>query len=133
MNTVSVYTLFWLVLLLLAMVNGIVREATFGKHLPDLQAHQLSTLTAVVLAGLAVWLFSLWDQPKSLRESLLIGAIWVLLTIAFEFIFGRFVVGHSWERLFQDYNLLAGRVWLIFLLWLFMLPYIAFRVREPVV
>jgi len=130
MNTVSVYTLFWLVLLLLAMVNGIVREATFGKHLPDLQAHQLSTLMAIVLAGLAVWLFSFWDQPKSLRESLLIGAIWVLLTIAFEFVFGRFVVGHSWERLFQDYNLLAGRVWLIFLLWMFMLPYIAFRIRE---
>ena len=40
------------------------------------------------------------------------------MTVAFEFGFGHFVAGHSWQRLLGDYNLLEGRVWLLFLLWI---------------
>jgi hypothetical protein len=36
--------------------------------------------------------------------------------VGFEFLFGHFIAGHSWSRLGQDYNLLAGRVWIFVLL-----------------
>ncbi|MFM7792818.1 MAG: hypothetical protein ACKO90_33610, partial [Microcystis panniformis] len=45
-----------------------------------------------------------------------IGLIWLVLTVGFEFLFGHFIAGHSWSRLGQDYNLLAGRVWIFVLL-----------------
>ena len=44
--------------------------------------------------------------------------------MAFEFSFGHFVAGHSWSRLFQDYNLFAGRLWVLVLLWLTLAPYL---------
>ena len=56
-----------------------------------------------------------------------IGLIWLGLTVAFEFLFGRFVAGHSWIRLLQDYNILAGRVWSLLLLWVALAPYLFTR------
>ena len=36
---------------MIGVLNGLVREATYGKHLGEHRAHQVSTLTAI--AGLA--------------------------------------------------------------------------------
>ncbi len=52
------------------------------------------------------------------------GAVWMLLTIAFEVLYGHFVMGHPLSRLLHDYNLAAGRIWLLFLAWLVMAPYL---------
>jgi hypothetical protein len=35
------------------------------------------------------------------------------LTVLFEFGFGHYVMGTPWHVLVADYNLLAGRVWLL--------------------
>ena len=80
MGTTSIYVAFWLVLMVLAVCNGILREATYGKHLSDLQGHQLSTLTGIVIMGVGVCLLTLWKRPVSAQEALLIGAIWLALT-----------------------------------------------------
>ncbi len=57
------------------------------------------------------------EQPDaSARQALSIGAIWLILTILFEFLFGHFVMSNSWSKLFADYNLLQGRVWVLILI-----------------
>lgn len=124
----STYVLFWLVLLVVAVTNGFVREATYGRVLPDLRAHQLSTLVGMLLSGIAVWTFAYFFPIESERTAILVGVIWLGLTVVFEFGFGRYVAGHSWTTLLADYNLFAGRVWLVFLVWLLTLPYIVYRV-----
>jgi hypothetical protein len=63
----------------------------------------------------------------SAKEAWIIGACWLLMTIAFEFGFGHYVAGHSWSRLIADYNLLEGRVWSLFLTWIAVLPYVIWR------
>lgn len=131
MPTLPAYLLFWLVLMVLAIGNGIAREYLYGSALSELHAHQLSTVTGMLITGAAVWGFArLWMPPRSAREAVLIGLAWLLFTIAFEFLFGRYVAGHSWARLFQDYNIFAGRLWLVFLLWLTMLPYTVFSLHR---
>lgn len=116
------YAAFWLVLAVLAVTNGILRVSTYGQYVPELAAHQFSTLTAITVTGIAVWLFHRWQPIRSIREAWLIGVMWLAMTVAFEFGFGHLVAGHSWERLFADYNLLAGRVWLLFLVWILLMP-----------
>ena len=113
----------------LAIANGILRESTYGKWMPELCAHQLSTLTGIILMGAYIWTIGWWWNPLSSREALLIGAVWVGLTVTFEFGFGLLVMGHPLSRLLNDYNLFAGRVWLLFLLWLGVAPWIFFRLR----
>ncbi len=112
------YIAFWFVLAVLAIANGVLRGSTYGVLVSERTAHQISTLTGVLLTGVAVGLFHRYQPTASLQQAWSIGAIWLVLTVAFEFGFGRFVAGHSWDRLVADYNLLAGRVWLLFLAWI---------------
>jgi len=127
MHTALIYLLFWLVLMFLAIANGMLREATYGQYLSELRAHQLSTIAAAALFGLAVGLLAKHRLPASAIQALQIGIIWLALTVCFEFLFGHFVAGHSWSRLFQDYDLSSGRLWPLLLAWITFLPYIAYR------
>ena len=52
------------------------------------------------------------------------------MTIAFEFLFGRYVVKRSWRALLHDYNLFAGRVWLVVLVWVTIAPYLFYRLQH---
>ena len=123
------YLLAWLILAVIAIANGIIRQATFGKSMSDLAAHQVSTITAILATGAVVWgLDRIWPI-ESATQAWVIGGCWLLMTALFEFGFGHYVAGHSWERLFADYNLLRGRVWSLFLAWILVLPVVVFTVR----
>ncbi len=128
MREIVVYSLFWPLLMLLAIGNGILREATYGLALPELHAHQLSTVLAIAVFGLAVFALSQYCLPRSAAQASVIGLIWLALTLVFEFLFGHYVAGHSWAELLQDYDLLSGRVWLLLLVWVTCLPYIVYEV-----
>ena len=127
---VAKYLFAWLLLAVVAVANGVIRQATYGKSLPELAAHQLSTVTGIVAIGLVVrWLSRLWPL-SSAKQALIIGLCWLVMTIAFEFGFGRFVAGHSCERLLADYNLAQGRVWSLFLLWITLAPWAFFKMVQ---
>jgi hypothetical protein len=126
-TTLPRYVLCWFLLALVAIGNGILRESTYASAMSELGAHQVSTFTGIVLTGLVVWLFSRRWPLGSAREALLIGVLWLTMTIAFEFGFGRFVAGHSWQQLYADYDVGGGRLWPLFLLWTAAMPYLFFR------
>lgn len=121
------YLLAWIPMVLIAIANGVLRQATYGKALSELHAHQLSTLMAAVLLGLYMRAVIRRWQPASARQALAIGLVWLGLTVAFEMWFGHFVAGHSWPRLLQDYDLPGGRVWSLLLLWVALAPYVFWR------
>lgn len=121
------YTIAWFVLLVVAILNGVIRNHTYGKAVSELTAHQISTVSAIILSGLIVLLFHrIWPIGSS-GQAWIIGCVWLSMTIIFEFVFGHFVVGHSWGTLFADYNLLNGRVWILFLLWMLLVPNVVYR------
>lgn len=121
------YLLCWFLLAIIAVANGVLREASYGKHVSALAAHQISTATGVLFTGLFVWwLTRLWPI-ESPGQAWLIGVGWLLATIAFEFGFGHLVAGHSWAELVADYNIFRGRVWLLFLAWVLVMPYVFYR------
>ena len=124
---VSQYLLFWFILAIVAVGNGILRQATYGRHLSDLAAHQVSTVTGILLIGGVVWTLNRLWPIGSAKEAWIIGACWLLMTVIFEFGFGHYVAGHSWSRLLADYNLLEGRVWSLFLAWIAVLPYVIWK------
>jgi hypothetical protein len=124
------YMLAWLPMVLIAVANGALRETWYGKHLSELRAHQLSTVTAVLLFGGYIGaLLRVW-RPESPGQALAIGSSWLGLTVAFEFLFGHYVAGHPWGKLFHDYNLVEGRVWIVVLVWITVAPYICYRLQN---
>lgn len=112
------YILAWFPMVLIAIANGAVREKTYGRRMSELRAHQLSSITAVALFGVYIaGLSRLWPLASD-TEAWIVGAVWVAMTVIFEFAFGRMVAGHSWRRLAHDYNFFAGRLWALVLVWI---------------
>jgi uncharacterized membrane protein len=119
----------WFGLVILAIINGIARNSIYGPHMNELTAHQVSTVTGVTLIMLATWMLNRFWPIGSQKEAVVIGVIWLVMTVAFEFLFGHYVMGHTWERLLQDYNILAGRIWILFLVFTAAAPYIVYRLK----
>ena len=67
-----------------------------------------------------------------LSQLLGVGVLWLVLTLAFEILFGRFVVGASWQRLAADYNILEGGLLPFGMIVLALSPLIAGKVRGVV-
>ncbi len=123
------YLLAWVPMLVIAVANGALRQATFAKVMPELRAHQLSTLLGSVLIGLFVWLVVRRWPPSSGRQALLIGLVWLALTVAFEFFMGLVLARRPLAQVLHDYDLLAGRLWVPFLIWLLLAPWVFYRLR----
>jgi hypothetical protein len=123
------YFLLLLPMVVLAIANGTLRQAVFTRHFSDLKAHQLSTVTLIFICTLYVAFVFPSLKIENGLQALLIGGCWVLLTVLFEFSLGR-ITRRSWSALLQDYNLLTGHIWPLFLLSLFLLPYIFYQLKK---
>ncbi|MBN1848168.1 MAG: hypothetical protein JW932_06245 [Deltaproteobacteria bacterium] len=130
MKVIPIYAACWLGMVILAIVNGAIREKLYGPFMRELSAHQLSTLIGMTLLGVYIWILTGIVRIESPKQAVIIGCMWFIMTIGFEFAFGHFVIGHTWERLFHDYNLVKGRVWLLVLIWTTVAPYIFYRARS---
>jgi hypothetical protein len=111
----------------IAVANGLLREAVLKKLLPELQAHQVSTVLLVVFLALYIGaVLRVWP-PGSAGHALAIGLGWVVLTVAFETLLGHYISGRSWRELGGDYDLLAGRIWILVPLCLLVSPSLLYR------
>lgn len=120
--------LFWLPMIMLAFANAGLRETVIIKHFNETRAHQVSTLTLILLVSVYVWFIFPFLGIDSGAKAFLTGLIWVILTILFEFTLGR-ILKRSWASLFEQYDILSGRIWLLFILCLLFLPYWIYTTR----
>jgi hypothetical protein len=123
------YILLWIPMVFIAIANGAARDLGYGKHTGELPAHQISTVTAVLLFTAYIWAVLRIVPPRSAGHATAIGSLWLGLTVAFEFLFGHYAAGLPWSRLWSDYNVLAGRLWVLVPLWLGAAPFVFHRLR----
>ncbi len=120
----------WLLLLVAAILNGAVRQAWLVPRLGERTGHLVSTLTLSVLIFGVGWLMSGWLDVGSAAKAWLLGAGWLGLTVAFEFLGGHFLFGAPWSKLLVDYNLAQGRIWILVLIVTALTPPIVFRLER---
>ena len=120
----------WLLLLVLAVLNGGVRDTWLTPKLGDPLGRAASTVTLCGLILLAAWLTIGWIRPVTARQALAVGGLWLVLTLAFEFLAGHFAFGKAWSELLADYDLRRGRIWLAVLIATFFAPFWAMRLRD---
>jgi len=118
--------LIWLALLAVAIVNGGLRESVLVPWLGRGLAQAASTVLLSGFIAVIAWFAMPWIAPRSAEEAWAVGFGWVTLTLAFEFLGGHFLFGKSWTELAVDYNVLAGRIWVLVLVVTLLAPVIAF-------
>ena len=123
------YVLAWIPMLAIAVANGAFRRVVLERALSELRAHQISTLVGSGLIGVFIWLLVRTWPPASGAEALEIGLIWLALTVAFECLMGLVLLRRPPAQVLADYNLLAGRLWPVFLAWLTVAPWLFLRLR----
>lgn len=119
----------WLVFIAAESLNGTIRILWLVPSFGDIRAHQISFITASILVLAIATLFVRWLQASRVSQLLAVGVLWLLLTVAFEIILGRFIFAYSWERIAADYNLLQGGLMPIGLILLTLSPLIAAKIR----
>ncbi len=86
----------WIVMLVAAIINGIVREKILTPAIGFDLALPISGLILAILVLLIVWIFVPFIKVKQEKRYFTIGLFWLGLTLAFEFIFGRYILDKSW-------------------------------------
>ena len=122
-------TVIWLVLIAAEILHGIARGIFLVPHVGEFRSSQIGVFTGSIIILVIALAFIHWIGASRSSDLLAVGFLWLGLTLAFEILFGRFVVGASWERLAADYNVLEGGLLPFGMLVLLLSPLIAGRVR----
>jgi hypothetical protein len=105
----------WLLIMMLAIANGGLRGLVLAPAFGEVAGRIVSTLLLSALILAAAWSTIAWIAPSSRATALRVGALWLALTLVFKFGAGHYLFGAPWERLFEDYNVLHGRIWVVVL------------------
>jgi hypothetical protein len=105
----------WFALLVLAFANGAFREIALVPALGDTAGHAISSVTLSAAIFLLAWFTIAWIHPTSTGDVWTVGALWLTLTLAFEFLGGHYLFGTPWNTLLADYDVPAGRIWILVL------------------
>jgi hypothetical protein len=121
----------WMLVAVLMVLNGAVRELLLVRLVSRGSADVLSGALGllIVLAATRPFLrpFAGMNRSALMR----ISVIWLVLTIAFEFGFGHYVDGKSWEALIGNYAIWRGRLWPVVLLTFVSSPFLWARSGKP--
>jgi hypothetical protein len=93
-----------------AFVNGALHRG-YAPVLGEPTATRLSELVLPVLV--VPWALRVERRHPltSATGALAVGVLWASATVTFEFLFGHYVNGDSWETLRAAYRLADGRLW----------------------
>jgi hypothetical protein len=123
------YFLLWFPMLLIALANGALRDLVYKRYAGELTAHQVSTFVLILLFAFYIGYVLQRFPPSSDTQAIIVGFLWLALTLAFEFGFGRWR-GNSWSKLLEDYNLFEGRLWVLVPFWILIAPYLFYKLAK---
>ncbi len=120
----------WFAILVLAFLNGLLREAVLLQSFERSVAFTLSGVI-LIIGILATSIMSIrWVGRFTFPQSLALGLLWLALTVAFEFGFGL-LRGNSLETLLDAYRFRDGNIWPIVLAAILLAPAIGRFVLSP--
>jgi hypothetical protein len=112
----------WVLMAIVAVLNGGLREVGIIPRVGEYAGHVLSTALLVVAILVLSGLYFSWTSiTYTWMELLVVGAIWTVLTVGFEFLVG-YAEGTPVSVTLGQYNVLAGQVWIAVPITLFVSP-----------
>jgi hypothetical protein len=120
----------WLLLFAVAFANGALREFTYRRTLGEALANQVSCGIGIAAIWAAVWAIGGHWRFTSAAQAWRIGALWLVMTVAWEFLFFHYVMEHPWDELLANYAIWRGRLWVLVLAGILTAPLAAFHLNS---
>jgi len=98
----------WLIMIGVEAVHGLLRTTFLVPVVGDFRARQIGMFIGSALILLVAYVFVDWLHAPDRKSLMLVGLLWLALTVAFEIGFGHFVLWRSWESFANEYNLVRG-------------------------
>lgn len=121
--------LFWFILLCIAILNAVLREATYKPFLTPYignWAHQISSFTGIIGFFVAIyWFLKRSSYNPSYRELIAVGFTWTMMTILFETWMNIFIRKAGVDVVLQTYYFWKGELWFFVLMSLVISPLVA--------
>src|SRR5947208_4642798 len=95
----------WLGLIGAEIGHGVLRTLYLTPRVGDLRARQLGVFVGSALILVIARLADPWLRARTRGAQLLVGGVWLALTLLFEVTLGRVVLGYSWGRVASDYDI----------------------------
>jgi hypothetical protein len=119
----------WLVIMFVESAHGTLRTVYLEPWLGSFQARRLSIFTGCLLIFAITYIFIRWIGAATSLNLVAVGLLWIGLTLIFEFAVVGQVLGYSWERMTEDYDLRRGGLMFFGLLFMFLAPWLADKLR----
>ena len=120
--------LVWLVILVLAALNGLLRESVLVPRLGAIQGMVLSGALLSCIVLMAAYVLVPWVGARGATQFLLIGAGWLVFTLIFEFSFGL-SRGEEFSAILEAYTFEGGNLWPVVLLVTAISPWLIAKLR----
>lgn len=119
----------WLTILLLAIGNGLLREAALVPRLGRVAGTMASGLVLIAAVFAVAWLLLRWRPARSPAQAWRLGLGWLAATLLFETGFGL-ARGLSWPELASAYTFADGNLWPLVLVAVLLAPWLCTRMRR---
>lgn len=122
----------WLLIIFAETIHGTARRLLLEPLLGDFTARQVSVFTGAIIILAITLILVRWLKASHPSHFLLVGLMWVGLTVGFEVFLGRIAMDLSWERIMSDYDLTSGGLMLIGLVIMLIAPLAAAKLYDEV-
>ena len=119
----------WLVIVVAAIFNGVFREKVLVPVSGAGFALPLSGVLLAILVFLITFASISFIGSSVTKTYLLVGLLWVVLTLSFELLFGHFIVGKPWHEIMQIFNIQKGNLFIVVLFVTAISPWVAAKAR----
>jgi len=122
----------WLLIIFAETIHGITRTLLLEPLIGDFRARQVSVFTGAAMIVVITFVFVRWLKGSGALDFVLIGIMWVILTVGFEILLGRLVLDISWERIASDFDILHGGLMLFGVLVMLFAPIAMARLCDEI-
>lgn len=121
--------LIWALIIPLAIMNGIMRDSLVSPLIGSKYALALSGIILCVLIFIISYFLITFLGQGSQKQYLIMGVVWVILTIIFETILSL-AMGNSYPTIIKSYNILTGYLWLLDIIFIGITPILVAKIQN---
>jgi hypothetical protein len=112
------------------VVNGNIRVRVLHRFYGKKRAKTISFFSGTAIIYVVCWFTLPWIDPANNLDCYKIGFVWLVIMLALDLYFGRYVFKFKWGKIFEDFNPVKGNLLGVGMLLLFLSPSIVFWMQK---